>query len=147
MPALDRRVEAERARIVRFLITGVTGALLNLAAFALFALALGVDYRVAVVLAFGLSFGFTFVAHRYWTFEATDDHAGRQGLRFAVVSVVSTAWALLLTVTAVEVIGLPQNVSEAAAAVLTAPVSFVLHRNHTFRSGSRLEPQLDWGPG
>ena len=141
MPALDRRIGAERARIVRFLITGLTGASLNVGIFALFARGLDVDYRVAVVLAFGLSYGFTFIAHRYWTFEAADDHAGRQGLRFVVVSAVSTGWALVLTVIAVEIIGLRQNVSEAAAAVLAAPISFVLHRNHTFQSSSRTEPQ------
>jgi putative flippase GtrA len=145
VPALDRRIGAERAKLVRFVITGLTGALVNLGSFAVFALGLDVDYRVSVVLAFGLSYGFTFVAHRYWTFEATDDHVGRQGLRFAAVSAVATAWALLLTVIAVEIIGLPQNVSEAAAAVLAAPVSFVLHNNHTFRA--RTEPQPAWGSG
>lgn len=127
-----RRVWRERASIVRFLATGVFGALLNVGLFVLFARGLGVDYRIAVVLAFAFSYLFSFVAHRTWTFSATDGHAGHQGVRFVVVSAISIACALIVTVVAVEVLGLPESASEVVAALLVAPVSFLLHRRYTF---------------
>jgi putative flippase GtrA len=126
------RIRAERTRVIRFLVTGVVGALLNVALFDAVYRGLDVDYRIAVVLAFALSYGFSFVAHRTWTFEATDGHAGYQGACFVAVSAVSTGWALMVTVAAVEALGLPKNPAEAAAALLTAPVAFVLHRRYTF---------------
>jgi putative flippase GtrA len=132
LPTVVNRIRAERTRVLRFLVTGVVGALLNVALFDAFYRGLDVDYRIAVVLAFALSYGFTFVAHRTWTFEATDGHAGYQGARFVAVSAVSTGWALMVTVVAVEAFGLPKNPAEAASALLTAPIAFVLHRRYTF---------------
>jgi len=126
------RIWAERASIVRFLATGVFGALLNVGLFLLLAQGMDVDYRIAVVAAFAVSYVFTFVTHRIWTFSATDGHIGHQGLRFALVSAVSIAGALLITIVAVESFGLPENVSEVVAALCIAPVSFLLHRRYTF---------------
>lgn len=132
MSATTRRIWTERLSIARFLTTGVLGALLNVGLFALFARGLDVDYRIAVVLAFAFSYVFSFVSHRTWTFSATDGHVGHQGVRFVVVSAVSIICAVLVTVAAVEALGLPKNVGEAASALLTAPVTFVLHRRYTF---------------
>lgn len=132
MSTTVRRIWFERARIARFLATGVFGALLNVGLFVLFARGLGVDYRIAVVVAFAFSYLFSFVAHRTWTFSATDGHAGHQGARFVLVSAVSIACALVITVVAVEVFGLPESAGEVAAALLVAPVSFLLHRRYTF---------------
>lgn len=127
-----RRIWAERASIVRFLTTGVVGALLNVGLFLLLTRGLDVDYRVAVVVAFAVSYLFSFVSHRIWTFSATDGHAGRQGLRFVLVSAVSILCALVITIVAVEVLGLPKSVGEASSALVTAPLTFVLHRRYTF---------------
>jgi putative flippase GtrA len=132
VPILLSRIRAERDRLARFLVTGVAGAVLNVVLFDAFSRGLGVDYRVAVVLAFALSYVFSFVVNRTWTFEATDGHAGHQGARFVVISAASTTWALMLTVVAVETLGVPKRPAEAASALLTAPVAFVLHRRFTF---------------
>lgn len=139
VPLVINRIRAERERILRFLVTGVAGAVLNVVLFDGFSRGLDVDYRVAVVLAFALSYVFSFVVHRTWTFEATDGHAGHQGARFVVISAISTAWALTLTVVAVEALGLPKRPAEAASALLTAPVAFVLHRRFTFGTPARPE--------
>ena len=61
MSATIRRIWNERASIVRFLTTGVFGALLNVGLFDVFSRGLEVDYRIAVVLAFAFSYLFTFV--------------------------------------------------------------------------------------
>jgi putative flippase GtrA len=132
LPTIVRRIGAQRASMLRFLVTGVVGALLNVALFDIFSRGLDVDYRIAVVLAFALSYVFSFLTHRTWTFEATDGHVGAQGMRFILVSAVSIAWALMLTIVAVEALGAPKNPAEAVAALLTAPVAFVLHRKYTF---------------
>ena len=143
MPIILSRIRAERERILRFLATGVAGAVLNVVLFDAFSRGLGVDYRVAVVLAFALSYVFSFVVHRTWTFEATDGHAGHQGARVVVISAVSTAWALMLTVVAVEALGLHERPAEAASALLAAPVAFVLHRRFTFGTPEELAaPQV-----
>ncbi len=127
-----RRVWEQRVSIARFLATGLFGAVLNVGLFLAFSHGLGLDYRIAVVLAFALSYLFSFVSHRTWTFSATGGHAGHQGARFVVVSAVSIALALAVTVLGVEVFGLPKYGAEIVAAVLTAPVSFLMHRRYTF---------------
>jgi putative flippase GtrA len=146
LSATIRRIRAERASIVRFLTTGVFGALLNVGLFDVFSRGLDVDYRIAVVLAFAFSYLFTFVAHRSWTFSATDGHVGHQGVRFVVVSAVSIVCALILTVVAVEALGLPKNAGEAVSALLTAPVAFVLHRRYTFARAHLVPPLVPQRP-
>lgn len=132
LTTLLARLHDERTRIVRFLVTGVGCAVLNVAIFDVVHRVFGVDYRIAVVVAYALSYVVSFLANRRWTFSAADGHAGRQGVRFVLVSAGTIVAALLATIVAVESLGIPAHLGEALSAVLAAPLAFALHRRFTF---------------
>lgn len=132
MPGVLQRLRDERTRIVRFLVTGVGCAVLNVALFDLCHRALGADYRVAVVVAYALSYVVSFMLNRRWTFSATDGHVAHQGARFVLVSGATIVVALGVTIVAVESFAVQKNLAEALSAVLAAPIAFGLHRRFTF---------------
>ncbi len=61
-------------RILRFVITGGSAALVNLAALYMFTDFVGVWYLASEVLAFLIAFAFSFVLQKYWVFQSTESH-------------------------------------------------------------------------
>ena len=68
---------------------GASGYVVNLAVFAAAVHLLGIDYKIAAVLAFLVSVANNFWWNRHWTFDARGGHAGFQAARFLAVSVAA----------------------------------------------------------
>src|SRR5438270_1763525 len=73
-------------QLVRFGAVGASGYVINLVVFAVCVHAIGIDYRVAAVLAWVVSVTNNFWLNRHWTFGARQAHPLRQALRFFAVS-------------------------------------------------------------
>src|SRR5450755_4707021 len=69
-------------QLVRFAAVGASGYVVNLAVFAACVHLLGIDYRVAAVVAFVVSVMNNFWWNRHWTFDARHQAALDQGARF-----------------------------------------------------------------
>src|SRR5437762_7954098 len=66
------RRPANWLQLVRFGIVGTIGFAVNLAVYALLVHGLGVDYRLAAVLAWLIAVINNFMLNRHWTFDAGD---------------------------------------------------------------------------
>jgi len=137
---LHRRVRhglrhpANWLQLVRFAAVGASGYAVNLAVFAAAVHLLGVDYKLAAVLAFLVSVANNFWWNRHWTFDARDGHAGFQAARFLTVSVVAFLLSAAMLVLLVEAAGLPKVPAQAIAIVTATPLSFLGQKLWSFRA-------------
>ncbi len=127
------RKPANWLALVRFALVGASGYVVNLAVFAFAVHALGVDYRVAAVLAFTVAVTNNFVWNRRWTFAARDGHAGFQAVRFLVVSLAAFGVSLGILTVLVSVAELPRVAAQAIAIAAATPLGFVGNKLWSFR--------------
>ena len=92
---------------IRFATVGVLQNGLNVAVFAL-ATAVGVQYRVAAVLAGLVALVASFLLNRQWTFTSRTAPIHHQGLRYLIVFASAVALGVVLLTFFVEVAGLPE---------------------------------------
>ncbi|HEX4805624.1 MAG TPA: GtrA family protein [Conexibacter sp.] len=137
---LHRRVRhgmrhpANWLQLVRFGLVGASGYVVNLAVFAGAVHVVGIDYKIAAVLAFLVSVTSNFWLNRRWTFDARGGHAGFQAARFLTVSVVAFLFSYLVLLALVEAAGLPEVLAQAVAIVTATPLSFLGQKLWSFRA-------------
>jgi dolichol-phosphate mannosyltransferase len=121
-------------QLVRFAAVGASGYIVNLAVFAASVHVVGIDYRIAAVLAFVVSVVNNFWWNRHWTFNARDEHAIFQGARFFTVSVIAFGFTYVVLVALVNGPGLPKVVAQAIAIVAGTPLSFLGQKLWSFKA-------------
>ena len=121
---------------IRFATVGALQNGLNVAVFAL-ATAVGVQYRVAAVLAGLVALVASFLLNRQWTFTSRTAPIHHQGLRYLIVFASAVALGVVLLTFFVEVAGLPEVLAQVAAILVVAPVSFLVQRSWVFRAPRR----------
>jgi len=119
-------------QLVKFSLVGASGYVINLAVYS--ALVTGADfhYRSAAVLAFCVAVTNNFLWNRYWTFRATDGHAGFQAARFLVVSLFALAFNLVVLELLVSVAGVGKIPAQAIAVLAATPLNFVGNKLWSF---------------
>jgi dolichol-phosphate mannosyltransferase len=121
-------------QLIRFAAVGATGYVVNLAVFAACVHVLGIDYRIAFVIAFVISVANNFWWNRHWTFDAKHEHPIFQGTRFFAVSALAQAFAYVVLVALVGGPGLPKVVAQAIAIAAATPLSFIGQKLWSFRA-------------
>jgi dolichol-phosphate mannosyltransferase len=121
-------------QFVRFGAVGATGYAVNLGVFALCVHMLGIDYRVAAVLAFVVSVINNFWWNRHWTFGAKQDHPMVQGARFFAVSLLAFGFTYLVLIVLVSGFGLSKVLAQAIAIAAGTPLNFVGQKLWSFRA-------------
>jgi putative flippase GtrA len=127
------RHPANWLQLVRFALVGASGYAINLAVFTAAVHLLGIDYKVAAVLAFLISVANNFWWNRHWTFDARGGHAGFQAARFLTVSMLAFLFSYAVLVVLVEAAGLPKVLAQAVAIVAATPLSFLGQKLWSFR--------------
>jgi putative flippase GtrA len=130
------RRPANWLQLVRFGLVGGVGFVVNLAVYALFVHGVGVDYRIASVVAWLVAVMNNFVLNRQWTFDARDGRAHFQALRFLIVSLVAEAFSLLLLTLFVEGLGVEKVGAQALAVAASMPLNFLGNKLWSFRPES-----------
>jgi putative flippase GtrA len=135
------RRPANWLQLVRFALVGGAGFVVNLAVYTLLVHPVGLDYRVASVLAWLVAVLNNFVLNRHWTFDAREGQARFQAIRFLVVSLVAEAFSLLLLTLLVESVGLAKVPAQALAVAASMPLNFLGNKLWSFRvQGARSRP-------
>jgi putative flippase GtrA len=119
--------------LIRFGAVGASGYVVNLMVFSLSVHVVGVDYRVAAVVAFLAAVLNNFWWNRHWTFGASDGHAGFQAARFFTVSVAAflvSFGILQLLVAGAEMAEVP---AQAIAIVAATPLNFLGNKLWSFK--------------
>lgn len=118
--------------LVRFGVVGASGYAVNLGVFALSVHALGIDYRLAAVLAFLAGVLNNFWWNRHWTFGAAEGHAGFQAARFFTVSLAAFAVSFVILQALVSAAGLAEVLAQAIAIVVATPLNFLGNKLWSF---------------
>jgi putative flippase GtrA len=118
----------------RFVAVGATGYAVNLAVFAVCVHLLGIDYRLAAVVAFAVSVVNNFWWNRHWTFSAKAAHPGWQAARFFAVSLITFGFTYIVLVSLVDGAGVAKVVAQAIAIAAGTPLSFVGQKLWSFRA-------------
>ena len=126
------RSRASWWQLVKFGIVGGSGYLVNLAVFSLLRGDLGIHQALAAVGAFCVAVTSNFLWNRYWTFGATDGHAGFQAVRFFAVSLGALAINLLALELLVHQTALGDLGAQAIAVAVAMPFNFLGNKLWTF---------------
>lgn len=128
---LHRRVRhgVRRSRnwfeLVRFAVVGASGYVINIAVFAVGVHVLGLDYRLAAVLAFLVAVANNFLANRAWTFKVRHGRRRFQALRFLAVSVATFLVTLGVLTALVEGARVAEVPAQAIAIACGLPLNFL----------------------
>jgi dolichol-phosphate mannosyltransferase len=128
------RRPANWLQLVRFGLVGGLGFVVNLAVYTLFVHGVGVDYRVASVLAWMVAVANNFFWNRHWTFDAREGIAHHQAMRFLLVSLVTEVISLALLTVLVEAGGLTKVLAQAIAVAAATPLSFLGNKLWSFKA-------------
>jgi dolichol-phosphate mannosyltransferase len=118
----------------RFAAVGASGYIVNLAVFAGCVHIVGINYKLAAVIAFVVSVMNNFWWNRHWTFGAKEDHPVEQGARFFAVSLVAFGFSYVVLVSLVDGAGFPKVVAQALSIIAATPLSFVGQKLWSFRA-------------
>ncbi len=123
-----------RRQAGRYVAVGLSGYAVQVSSFAALVHVVGLDYRLAGLLAGLLALVNNFVLNRQWTFQATQGHVGRQAVSYAIISAVFFAvqlGVLHVLVTA----GVPDVPAEALSILAVVPANFLAQRRFSFGPG------------
>jgi putative flippase GtrA len=121
-------------QLVRFGAVGASGYVVNLIVFALCLHLIGIDYRVASVVAYVVSVAWNFWLNRHWTFAAKEAHPLQQGARFFAVSLVCYGFSYVILVALVSGPGLSKVVAQAIAIAAATPLNFLGQKLWSFKA-------------
>jgi len=121
-------------QLIRFGAVGTTGYVVNLIVFAVCVHAIGVDYKVAAVIAWVVSVLNNFWWNRHWTFGAKEAHPFLQAVRFFAVSLVVFGFSYLVLVGLVSGAGLTKVPAQAIAIAAGTPLNFLGQKLWSFKA-------------
>lgn len=121
-------------QLIRFAAVGFTGYAVNLAVYAFCIHVLGIDYKVAAVVAFIVSCSNNFWLNRHWTFSAKAEHPFRQSVRFFAVSLLVFLGNYVILIGLVELAGVGKLLAQVFATAAVTPMSFLLQKLWSFRA-------------
>ena len=126
-------------QLMRFALVGGAGFVVNLAVYALCTQAIGIDYRMANVVAWLVAVLNNFVLNRHWTFDARGGRVRHQALRFFLVSLAAEGFSLLLLTLLVEEAGVAKVPAQAVAVAASMPLNFLGNKLWSFRAPAESE--------
>ncbi len=118
----------------RFAVVGAIGYFVNLAVYAFCLHLVGVDYRLASVIAYLVAVLNNFWLNRQWTFGARGQHPAVQGVRFFLVSLLAFGFTELVLIGLVELGGVEKLIAQALATAAGMPLNFIGQKLWSFRA-------------
>ena len=128
------RRPANWLQLVRFGLVGGLGFIVNLAVYALLIHVIGVDYKVAAVVAYVISVLNNFWWNRHWTFShRREAHPVEQGLKFFAVSLVTFGFSYVVLISLVDGAGTDKLIAQAVSIAAATPLNFIGQKLWSFR--------------
>ncbi|MDP9227643.1 MAG: GtrA family protein [Actinomycetota bacterium] len=128
--------------LLKFGLVGGSGYIVNLTVFAVLTGSglffrdgsdgLGLHYLPAAVIAFCVAVTNNFLWNRYWTFGATEGHAGFQAARFFMISVLALGINLVALELLIQAAGMSELPAQALAVAIAMPFNFIGNKMWTF---------------
>ena len=128
------RHPANWLQLIRFGAVGASGYIVNLVVFAACVHPLAMNYKLASVVAFCVAVINNFWLNRHWTFDAKEDHPGRQAAKFFTVSLLAYGLSLVVLVSLVDGAGMDKVIAQAIAVIAGMPLSFIGQKLWSFKA-------------
>jgi len=122
-------------QLAKFCLVGGSGYAINIAVFALLAVAFNVHHIAAATIAFLVAVMNNFWLNRHWTFAARDGHAGFQAVRFFAVSVLAFLFSLGMLELLISGFGVPKVAAQAISIAAATPLNFLGNKMWSFGRG------------
>jgi dolichol-phosphate mannosyltransferase len=119
-------------QLIKFAAVGASGFVVNLIVYEIARSGFDIYYLLSAVIAFVFAVTNNFLWNRYWTFKATDGHAGFQAARFLIVSLFALVFNLVVLKGLVQV-GVGEFPAQVVAIVCATPLNFVGNKLWSFR--------------
>jgi putative flippase GtrA len=133
--AIEARVGSRAFKLIRYLISGGTAALVNWVTLYLLVHIGGMHYLPASVLAFIISIGASFGMQKFWTFRDNVVHdIHTQFSRYLVVILFSLLLNTALVYLLVETVHVWYLTSQVIATVIIAITNFFCYKHFVFRA-------------
>jgi putative flippase GtrA len=126
------RRPASWLQLFKFGLVGCSGYVVNLAVFVVLADSLDMHHSPAAVGAFCVAVTNNFLWNRRWTFDAREDRAPLQAVRFLVVSVASLVLNLAVLEALIAGAATGSLLAQAIAVAVAMPFNFVGNKLWTF---------------
>ena len=121
-------------QLIRFLCVGASGYAVNLVSFFFLVHVPQAADTLAFILAAIIASTNNFIWNRHWTFRAKHDHAGRQAVRFFLVSGLVLLLSLGIYRLLVDA-GISQHTAaDGIAWIIATPISFVVQKLWSFKA-------------
>ena len=95
---------------------------------------IGIEYRLAFVLAWAVAVTNNFLLNRHWTFDATAGSARFQAIRFFLVSAAAAGFGFVVLTALVEGASMAKVPAEALAVAASTPLNFLGNKLWSFRA-------------
>lgn len=131
---------ASLVRLVRFIISGGTGAFVDLSFLYIFTSIFHIWYVISTAAAFIIAFGVSFVLQKYWTFrDHSNDQLHKQASLYFIVAVANLFLNTYLVYFFVQSFHIHYIVSQIIASIIIAFESFFIYR-YLFKSAANRSP-------
>jgi len=121
-------------QLIRFGVVGCSGYIVNTVSFWLCLHAVGLDYKIALPIAYLAGVVNNFTWNSRWTFtHERESHPAVQGMKFLVVSTVAFGFDYVLVVAGVHWTSIDKVVLNAIANILVIPVNFLGQKLWSFK--------------
>ena len=119
--------------LVRYILSGGAGFLINTAVLSLLYYVFHVYYITSSVVAYFISFFFSLFLHKFWTFNNPSmDNLHTQTWRYCLVSLLGLLINTALMALFVDVVHFYVISAQVISALITACCTFLISRNHVF---------------
>lgn len=119
-------------QILKFIVTGGTGAFLEFASLALLVEVIDVDESVAGIYSLGPSLVYVFLMHKYFTFKNHEKNVGGQMAKFALVYALAILFNILLYSVFIW-LGVYYPFAKALAIAIVAVWNYILAHGFIFK--------------
>ncbi len=124
---------------IRFIISGGTSAMVDLALLYLLHNTVGMHYLTAAILAFLGAFGVSFTLHKFWTFKSHERDAHKQIVIYLGTSLFGLALNTFLMYVFVDHFNIPVLPAQFIVGILVAFSSFFINRNFVFKNPNKIQ--------
>lgn len=131
--SLDEK-HAGKMKIVRYIVSGGTAAVTDLAFLYFFTDILGIWYVISAIMAFIIAFGVSFTLQKYWTFrDHSSDSVAAQGTIYFSISIINLGINTGLVYLLTDMAGVHYFMSQIIAAGSIAVISFFVYQKLVFK--------------
>lgn len=124
-------------KVVRYIISGTSGAVVNLGSFFIFVHLLHLWYLIGSIFAFILAFFVSFTLQRFWTFEhRSRADLGRHALLYLVVALGNLALNTLLVYILVDKVSVAPLIAQLIGGIVVSGTSYFIYKHLVFHPTS-----------